>query len=96
MMFSTHQIHAYCREEWGVESIIKAVCHRADGTLGGTCRTKMAKRHLKKSRYGRHWEIELESFISGLKPTTGSALLARTETISSTTPPSASSASAAD
>jgi hypothetical protein len=71
-------IHAYCREEWGVESIIKAVCHRADGKLGGTYRAKMTQSHLKRRTYGRRWEIE--SFISGLKRTTGSALLARTET----------------
>lgn len=71
-------IHAYCREEWGVESIIKAACHRADGKLGGTYRSKMTKAHLKRRSYGRRWEIE--SFFSGLKRTTGSALLARTET----------------
>jgi hypothetical protein len=71
-------IHAYCREEWGVESIIKAACHRAEGKLGGTYRSKMTKPHLKQRGYGRRWEIE--SFFSGLKRTTGSALLARTET----------------
>ncbi len=52
--------------------------NRADGKLGGTYRSKMTKPHLKQRGYGRRWGIE--SFFSGLKRTTGSDLLARTET----------------
>jgi len=68
-------IHAYCREEHGVEAIIKPATCRADGTLGGTYRSKMSKTKLKRSGYGNRWQIE--SFFSGLKRTTGSALSAR-------------------
>jgi len=68
-------IHAYCREEHGVEAIIKPATCRSDGTLGGTYRSKMTKTKLKRSGYGNRWQIE--SFFSGLKRTTGSALSAR-------------------
>lgn len=68
-------IHAYCREEHGVEAIIKPATCRSDGTLGGTYRSKMTKAKLKRSGYGNRWQIE--SFFSGLKRTTGSALSAR-------------------
>lgn len=70
-------IHAYCREEHGVEAIIKPATCRADGTLGGTYRPKMTKAKLQRSGYGKRWHIE--SFFSGLKRTTGSALSARTD-----------------
>ena len=68
-------IHAYCREEHGVEAIIKPATCRSDGTLGGTYRSKMTAAKLKRSGYGNRWQIE--SFFSGLKRTTGSALSAR-------------------
>jgi hypothetical protein len=68
-------IHAYCREEHGVEAIIKPATCRSDGTLGGTYRSKMTKTKLKRSGYGNRWQVE--SFFSGLKRTTGSALSAR-------------------
>jgi hypothetical protein len=71
-------IHELCRGEWGVESIIKPARHKSDGSLGGTWRAAMTKEHLRKCAYGRRWQIE--SFISGLKRTTGSALAARTDT----------------
>jgi hypothetical protein len=71
-------VHAYCREEHGIEAIIKPATRRADGTLGGTYRSKMTKAKLKRSGYGRRWEVE--SFFSGLKRTTGSALGARNDT----------------
>lgn len=68
-------VHAVCREQWGIESIIKPVTHRADGTLGGEYRPKMTKRTMKRKGYGRRWHIE--SFFSGLKRMMGSALNAR-------------------
>ena len=70
-------IHAYCREEHGVEAIIRPATCRSDGTLGGTYRPKMTKTNLKRSGYGKRWHIE--SFFSGLKRTTGGALAARTD-----------------
>ncbi len=65
------------REEHGVEAIIKPATCRSDGTLGGTYRPKMTQTKLKRSGYGKRWHIE--SFFSGLKHTTGSALSARTD-----------------
>ncbi|MDD5351463.1 MAG: transposase [Chthoniobacteraceae bacterium] len=73
--FDADWIHALCREEWGVESIIKPSRTRSDGSLGGSYRAAMTKEHLEKKGYGRRWHIE--SFFSGLKRTTGSALTAR-------------------
>ena len=68
-------VHACCREEHGVEAIIKPATCRSDGTLGGTCRSEMTEAKLQASGYGTRWHIE--SFFSGLKRTTGSALSAR-------------------
>lgn len=68
-------IHQRCHQDWGVQSFIKPIRHRADGSLGGTYRSKMTKRRLRKNGYGRRWHIE--SFFSGLKRMTGSALTAR-------------------
>jgi len=68
-------IHARCHQSWGVKSLIKPARHRADGSLGGTYRSKMTPTHLRRNGYGRRWHIE--SFISGLKRMTGSALTAR-------------------
>lgn len=65
-------IHIVCREHWNVESFIPPSVTRKDGTIGGVCRPKMAE--LPKT-YGRRSHIE--SFMSGLKRTTGSALNAR-------------------
>jgi len=33
-------LHARCREEHGVEAIVRPATCRADGTLGGTCRRR--------------------------------------------------------
>lgn len=68
-------IHGICREVWGVKSIIKPARARADGTLGGVYRSEMTQTVLQESGYGKRWHIE--SFFSGLKRMTGSALAAR-------------------
>ena len=68
-------IHALCREEWGVESVIKPSRCRNDGSLGGEYRSAMTEEHLKKKEYGRRWNIE--SFFSGLKRMMGSSLASR-------------------
>jgi len=58
-----------------VQSVIQPARARADGTLGGVFRPEMTPAALQESGYGRRWHIE--SFFSGLKPMTGSALTAR-------------------
>lgn len=68
-------IHGVCREVWGVQSIIKPSRTRADGSLGGVYRAEMTEQALEKNDYGKRWHIE--SFFSGLKRMTGSALTAR-------------------
>lgn len=70
-------IHATARENWGVETVIKPATRRSDGSLGGTYRSQMTPEHLKKRSYGRRWHVE--SFFSGLKRVTGSALSSRSE-----------------
>ena len=73
--YDAEWIHARCREQWQVESVIKPNGHRADGTRGGKWRAGMSPEHLKERGYGRRWAVE--SFFSGLKRTMGSALNAR-------------------
>jgi hypothetical protein len=73
--YDAEWIHAQCREQWGVESIIKPLNHRADGTRSGRWRSEMSPEHLRQRGYGRRWAVE--SFFSGLKRTMGSALNAR-------------------
>jgi hypothetical protein len=60
-----------------VEAIIKPATYRADGTLGGTDRSRMTRAKLKRAGDGKRWQIE--SFFRGLKRTTGGALSARTD-----------------
>lgn len=75
--YDAEWVHRFCREHWGVRSFIKPVVHRKDGGLNGRYRSQMTPRRLKHNGYGRRWHVE--SFISGLKRTTGSTLLARNE-----------------
>lgn len=73
--YDAEWIHQQCREQWGVESVIKPSGHRADGIRNGRWRAKMSPRHLKNRGYGRRWSAE--SFFSGLKRTMGEGLNAR-------------------
>ncbi len=73
--YDAEWLHERCRTEWGVESVIKPLNHRADGTRGGRWRSGMSPEHLKERGYGRRWAVE--SYFSGLKRTMGSALSAR-------------------
>lgn len=73
--YDAEWIHEFCREQWGVESLIQPVVRRSDGTLGGKWRAQMTPEHLKSKGYGKRWAVE--SFFSGLKRTMGSALQAR-------------------
>jgi hypothetical protein len=68
-------LHGICRGVWGVESWIKPVVQRADGTVGGAFRPKMTPEALAANGYSRRWHIE--SFFSGLKRLCGSTLSTR-------------------
>jgi hypothetical protein len=73
--YDAEWIHDQCRLEWGVESVIKAAVHRADGRRSGVWRSGMSENYLKRQKYGRRWAVE--TFFSGLKRTMGSMLTAR-------------------
>lgn len=73
--YDAEWIHVRCREQWGVESVIKPNGQRADGTRNGKWRAGMSPEHLKERRYGKRWAVE--SFFSGLKRTMGGAINAR-------------------
>lgn len=76
--YDAEWVHRYCRDEWGVASWIPPAVHRADGQINGKHRSKMTPRRLKRNGYGQRWIVE--SFMSGLKRTTGSMLAARHQT----------------
>jgi hypothetical protein len=73
--YDAEWIHARCREQWGVESVIKPNGHRTDGTRNGKWRAGMSPEHLQERGYGKRWVVE--SFFSGLKRTMGGAINAR-------------------
>lgn len=73
--YDAEWIHARCREQWGVESVIKPNGQRADGTRNGKWRANMSPEHLQKRGYGKRWGVE--SFFSGLKRTMGGSINAR-------------------
>jgi transposase len=76
--YDAEWIHVQCREQWGVESVIKPNGQRADGRRNGKWRAGMSPEHLKERQYGRRWGVE--TFFSGLKRTMGAAVNARTPT----------------
>ena len=73
--YDAEWVHQYCRDDWQVASWIPPAVHRRDGTVNGEYRSKMTPRRLTRNGYGKRWMVE--SFISGLKRTTGSMLAAR-------------------
>jgi DDE family transposase/transposase-like protein DUF772 len=73
--YDAEWIHVQCREQWGVESVIKPAVHRADGQRSGLWRSGMSEKYLKRKGYGQRWAVE--SFFSGLKRTMGSMLTSR-------------------
>ena len=75
--YDAEWVHEYCRDDWGVASVIKPVVHRSDHAVHGVHRSKMTEEFLVENNYGRRWAVE--SFMSGLKRTTGAALGARSE-----------------
>jgi hypothetical protein len=72
--YDAEWVHQTCRMGWGVRSLIPPAVVRADGTAGGFWRSRMTDLP---PRYGKRWHAE--SFMSGLKRTTGSTLAARSE-----------------
>lgn len=72
--YDAEWVHVQIREGIGTESVINPVVHRRDGKVGGHYRSQMQPLP---DGYGRRWHVE--SFMSGLKRTTGSALRARSE-----------------
>lgn len=70
--YDAERVHRFCFEVWKVRSYIPPVIKRRDGGIGGTYRSRMRR---KPRGYGRRWHAE--SFMSGLKRTTGSALTSR-------------------
>jgi hypothetical protein len=75
--YDAEWVHQLCRDEWGVKSFIPPVIHRSDGLAGGKYRSQMTPRRLRYNKYGSRWTVE--SFMSALKRTTGSALTSRNE-----------------
>jgi hypothetical protein len=74
--YDAEWIHAQCREEWGVESLIKpGHPPKHDGSRGGRWRSQMSEEHMRERGYGRRWGVE--TFFSAFKRTMGSALSAR-------------------
>lgn len=73
--YDAEWIHAQCRQQWQVQSVIKPNPRRAGGMLRGRWRSLMTDQYLKENDYGVRWGVE--SYFSGLKRTMGSALSAR-------------------
>lgn len=73
--YDAEWVHVQCREQWGVESVIKPAVHRADGQLGGLWRSGMTEKYLKRKGYSKRWAVE--TFFSGLKRTMGATLSSR-------------------
>jgi len=74
--YDAEWVHGVCREEFGVATtVIKPARCAADGSRRGEYRSQMSEDYLKAQNYGLRWKVE--SYMSGLKRTTGSTLLAR-------------------
>jgi hypothetical protein len=70
--YDGERTHAFCRAEWGVASFIPPVPRTPDGSVKSFYRSKCV---VLPASYGKRWHAE--SFISGLKRSTGSTLMAR-------------------
>ena len=73
--YDAEWVDEYCRHEWGVNSWIPPAMRCDDGTVNGTYRSQMTPPAIKQNGYTKRWIVE--SFMSGLKRTTGSMLNAR-------------------
>jgi hypothetical protein len=73
--YDSEAVHAFCHEEWGVQSYAPLIRRNGDGrVVRGRYRRRMRRRP---RGYGRRWTVE--SLISAVKRTTGSALTSRRE-----------------
>ena len=74
--YDAEWIHRLCRRGWKVPSLIPVIHRRGSPVVRGRyrSRSRSAHRHLE---YGRRWKVE--TYMSGLKRTTGSSLTARTD-----------------
>jgi hypothetical protein len=70
--YDAEWIHRFCRAHWGVRSVIPVVFRSADGRIATPYRHTL---HPVPKDYGRRWTVE--SFMSGLKRSTGGSLTAR-------------------
>lgn len=70
--YDAERVHRFCFERRKVKSYIPPEVKRKDGRIGGMYRSRMRR---KPKGYGKRWHAE--SFMSGLKWTTGSALTSR-------------------
>lgn len=75
--YDAEWVHRFCREDLKVESVIKPAVHRSDGGANGKYRSQMTAENLKTKEYGKRWLVE--SYMSGLKRTTGATLAARSD-----------------
>jgi hypothetical protein len=74
--YDAEWVHGVCREEFGIAAtVIKPARSAADGSRRGEYRSQMSEDYLKAQNYGLRWKVE--SYMSALKRTTGSTLLAR-------------------
>lgn len=73
--YDANWIHQFCREQWGVESVIPPFKKCQDGTARGKYRSQMTPEHLQERGYGKRWAVE--SFFSAMKRRIGSALNSR-------------------
>ena len=74
--YDAEWVHGVCREEFGIATtVIKPARCAADGSRRGEYRSQMSDEYLKSQQYGLRWKVE--SYMSALKRTTGSTLLAR-------------------
>ena len=74
--YDAEWVHGVCREEFGIATtVIKPARCAADGSRRGEYRSQMSENYLKEQGYGQRWKVE--SYMSALKRTTGSTLLAR-------------------
>lgn len=75
--YDAEWIHAFCREDWKTKSFIPPAVRRKDGVANGKYRSQMTPRRLQRNGYTSRWIVE--SFMSALKRTMGSALQARSQ-----------------
>lgn len=73
--YDAEWIHARCREQWNVESLIVPNGQRADGQRNGRWRALMSAEYMRQRGYGKRWAVE--SFFSAFKRTMGTALSTR-------------------